>query len=248
MIATASKPLLLCGLLAALTLHFMAYVESSQRFSIAHIAVKGNTRVTAIELIAKSGINEGESIFGFSLAGSASAIREIPWVCEARIARRFPNEVLIEITEREPVALVLSRGLFYIDGEGKVLEKFDSSERMDVPIVTAEHLPPLKAGDLMKTDGATDALEIIRAMNAMNVLEAIRISEINLDDPTNVLLIAEQSGANILMGSGDFRGKLWRLATVAEAINRNKKLQIANLERMDMRFETIVPVKFKGNS
>jgi hypothetical protein len=83
-------------------------------------------------------------------------------------------------------------------------------------------------------------------MNEMNLAESLGISEINLDDPTNIVMIAEQSGANIFMGSGDFRGKLWRLAEIVGAIDGDKNLRIANLERMDMRFETIVPARFRG--
>jgi cell division protein FtsQ len=246
MIAAGFRLLLFGGFLLLLALHIIDYLNSSPRFLVAHIAVKGNTRVPARKIIASSGIVEGKNIFGVSLADSAAAVRRIPWVRDVRIAKKFPDEVLIEITEREPVALVLSRELFYIDEEGKVLEKFVSSEHIDALIVTAANFPSLRPGDFVQMAGAAEALEIIRIINSMNLMQRLRISEINLDDPTNIVLIAEQSGANILMGSGDFRGKLWRLTRVAGAIDQDENLRIANLERMDMRFETIVPARFKN--
>jgi cell division protein FtsQ len=108
MMAAASRLLLFGGFLSMLALHIIEYLNSSPRFLIAHIAVKGNTRVPAREVTARSGIVEDDNIFSVRLADTAAAVKEIPWVREARIARKFPNEILIEITERRPVALVLS--------------------------------------------------------------------------------------------------------------------------------------------
>ncbi|UCD56358.1 MAG: FtsQ-type POTRA domain-containing protein [Candidatus Hydrogenedentota bacterium] len=245
--ASAVKLLLFGVAVAVLTVDVLDYLHSSPKFSIAHIAVNGNTHVTACEIIAKSGIVEEENIFGVNVRISAAAIREIPWMRDARIQRRFPDEIHIETVERRPVALVLLRELFYIDGEGKVLAKFDCSDGPDVPVITAKALAEAKPGDSISIEGITEALEIAQIINAMDASEKIRISEINVDDPSNILMIAEQSGANIFMGSGDLQGKLWRLAKIAEAIHQNKRFHTANLERIDMRFGAIIPAKFKDS-
>ncbi len=244
---SAVKLLLFGAALTVLTVNVLRYVRSSPRFSIAHIGVKGNTHTTARAVIQKSGIVEGENIFRVSLADAKAAIEEIPRVRRARVERKLPDEIYIEITERQPLAPLLSSELMCIDDEGEVFAKFSPSEKIDAPIITGRTLAGLKVGDTVKAEGIVEALEIIRIMNEMNVRESIRISEINIDDPANILMVEQQSGANICVGSGDLRGKLWRLARVAETINQDERLQIANLEGMDMRFEAIVPAKFKDS-
>lgn len=244
---SAVKLALFTAALAVLGIHVLEYMNSSPRFSIAHIAVTGNSHVTARKIITESGIVEGEKIFRINLARSAAAIREIPWIRDVRVQRMLPNEVHIEVTERKPAALVLSKDIFYIDSEAKVVTGYDSSEGIDAPIITAKALGPLKPGDTVEIEGIAEALDIIRLVDTMGVAENMRISEINIDDPANILMIAEQSGANILIGSGDLEGKLWRLARVARTINYNKRLRTANLQKMDMRFEAIVPARFGGS-
>lgn len=246
--ALAGAKLLLFGAaLAVLIVNVLGYLHSSPRFSIAHIGVRGNAHATAQAIIRKSGIVEGENIFRFSLAEAEAAIEKIPRIRRALVQRKLPDEIYIEITERKPLALLLSRELLCVDDEGEIFAKFDSSEKIDAPIITGGALAGLKVGDITKAEGVAEALEIIRIMNEMNVQRNIRISEINIDDPANILMVEERSGANIILGSGDLQGKLWRLARVAEAVNRDKRLQIANLEGLDMRFEAIVPAKFKGS-
>jgi hypothetical protein len=142
---------------------------------------------------------------------------------------------------------VVSRKLFLIDEGAVVVAEFDSSENLAAPIITVNNIGSLKPGDTLKNKGISAALEIVRLMNAMNLEENIRISEISIDKPPNIFMVAERSGASILLGSGDFEGKLWRLARVADAIARDESLRLANLERMDMRFRTIVPAKFRGS-
>jgi len=222
------------------------YMFSSPRFVITHIAVDGNVHVTARRIIAESGIAEGRNIFRVGLAESASAIRRIPWVLDARVRRRLPDEIHIEVIERRPVALVLSREIYFMDPTGKVVAGFDAAEGLDVPFITARDLGPLKPGDTVRTNGIADALEIVRLMDTAGVADEIPISEINIDDPANIVLIARQSGASIFFGSGDMDGKLWRLAKIAGAINQSERLDMADLEKVDLRFGAIVPVKIRG--
>jgi len=245
-VAAVGRLTLFTGSLILLAANARSHVLSSPRFSLAHIAVEGNAHVTSRDIIARSGIAERENIFKVDLAGSARAIREIPWILDARVWRNLPDEICIEITERRLLALVPSSGLYYVGGGGKVIAGFDPSEGARVPFITAKGFGPLKPGDTLKTEGIAEALEIVRLMAAMGIGENIAISEINIDDPSNIVMVAQRSGANIFLGSGDLKGKLWRLSRVAGAIDRNENLRIEDLEKVDLRFGATVPTKLKG--
>jgi len=246
-LVSTAKLLAFVTVLTILIIDVRDYLSSSPRFSIAHIAVTGNAHVTAREVIDKSGIAEGENIFRVRLLDSVRAIEEIPWVWRARIDKALPNEVHIEVTERRPIAYALSGVLFLVDEEGKIVAEFDASEKLDAPIITSRNFADLKPGDSLKMEGVSEALEIVQLMNKMDLLNTIRISEISIDEAPNIHLVAERSGASIVLGADDFEAKLWRLAKVAEAIGRDNRLTFANLQKVDMRFKSIVPAQFEGS-
>lgn len=246
-LVSAAKFALLMAVSTILMMKVIRYMYSSPSFAIAHIAVTGNAHVTARQVIDESGITEGNNIFRVSLSDSAEAIEKIPWVHVARVDRFLPNEIKIEVTERKPIALVLSQKLFLIDEEAIVVAEFDASEKPDAPIITARAMDTLNPGDVIKLDGISEALEIVRLMSAMNLQESISISEICIDRAPRISLVAERSGAHIVLGVGDLEGKLWRLAIIVTAINGDEHLRAASLEKMDMRFQSIVPTKFRDS-
>ena len=245
-VGTAVRLTVFTAAVAVIAVGAYRYMRSAPRFAVTHIAVEGNMHVTAREIIEHSGIAEGQNIFRVSLTDSAEAIRQIPWVRDARLWRNLPGDIRIEIAERVPVALVPSRELFLMDGTGKILASLSESENVDAPLITCASLGPLKPGDSLSAEGADQALEIIRLIEAMRVADDIGISEINIDDPENIVMIAGGSGASIYMGAGDLAGKLWRLTKVVRSIRSNGRLTAENLEKVDLRFGATVPTRIRG--
>ncbi len=227
-----------------LTVNIVRYMRSSPRFSISHIGVGGNTHLTAREIIEQAGFAEGRNIFTVSLHDSAASVQQIPRIRSAVVQRRLPGEIYIDVTERNPLALVLADTLFYVDEEGRVLSRLDFSERAPLTVITGKDLPGIDAGHYLEGEDIKNALTLAKTLKEMNLSETLSISEINIGDPQNIFLVAEQSGATVVLGTGDLRGKLWRLAKVAEAITQNKTMDISDLKRVDLRFEAIVPAQF----
>ena len=69
-----------------------------------------------------------------------SAIRErllqFGWVKDARVSRRLPDTLVIDIVERQPSALWQNRGqLALVDGEGVVLDRVPVDKMPDLPLL-----------------------------------------------------------------------------------------------------------------
>jgi cell division protein FtsQ len=72
-----------------------------------------------------------------------SAIRErlldYGWVKDARVSRRFPDTLVIDIVERKPAALWQNdKGLSLIDSEGVVLDRVPVSRMPDLPLLVGK--------------------------------------------------------------------------------------------------------------
>jgi len=245
--AAVARLLLLAFAAGFIAANVYGYMHSSPRFMIEHIAVDGNAHVTAREIIARSGVVEGQNIFDVNLDESAAAIREIPWVLDACVRRYPPGQISINIIEREAVALVPAGALYLMDETGRIVADLQTTESVNAPFITSENFDSIELGDVVQAEGVDTALEIIRLMNSMGVAKDISISEINIDDPSNVVLIAGRSGANINMGHDDLEGKLWRLTRVVRAIRKNSGQKALDLKKIDLRFGATVPTRIEGD-
>jgi len=72
-----------------------------------------------------------------------SAIRrrllDYGWVKDARVSRRFPDTLVIDIVERKPAALWQNdQGLSLIDAEGVVLDRVPVSQMPDLPLLVGK--------------------------------------------------------------------------------------------------------------
>jgi cell division protein FtsQ len=245
-ISLSVKLVIVAAAVSALVINVTHFLLSSSRFAVSHIGVIGNTNVTAQTVIEQSGLAEGRNILKLPIAEAATAIAKIPRVRSAVVRRKLPDEIQIEITERQPSALILAKELLLLDHDKKVIDRFDSTKEKDLPLITGRVLRGASIGDILDSDGIEQALQVIDAMAEPALSNSIRLSEINIDDLENILIITEPFGASVYLGSGAFRDKLWRLAQVTEEIKRNERLRMATLERVDMRFESIIPAKFIG--
>ena len=96
-------------------------------FRVNTVTVAGNSRYTAEEIIAASGIETGDNLIAMSKSRVASAIRtQLPYVESVAIRRQLPDGVLLTVKERQAAASVDSAGgRWLISSQGKVLEEDD---------------------------------------------------------------------------------------------------------------------------
>ncbi|HHU91159.1 MAG TPA: FtsQ-type POTRA domain-containing protein [Clostridiaceae bacterium] len=103
-------------------------------FNIKSIEVGGNSRYTAEKIIETSGIMIGENgfrklrlrpeaILELRLLDSEEKINQLPYVKSCTVKIDFPDNVKIQITEREPAAyIVYFDNYLTVDAQGYVLE------------------------------------------------------------------------------------------------------------------------------
>jgi len=87
------------------------------------IRIDGNKLYSADEIVTASGLSTGDNLlFVNSQKVSANIRDELPFVSAAKITRKLPDIILIELTESPAVGKVMFSGEMYIiDSEGRVL-------------------------------------------------------------------------------------------------------------------------------
>ena len=99
-------------------------------FRVANIEVQGAQRYTPEEIIAASGIEEGDNLFFVNRSSAISRIySRLPYVETALVDLRLPNRLTITITESEAVACVTAEdGTWAIDRSCKLLSRLNADE------------------------------------------------------------------------------------------------------------------------
>jgi cell division septal protein FtsQ len=79
------------------------------------------------------------NIFLLDISQMQKRVELFSWVKGAHIRKVFPSSVNIEITAREPVALLQKDSLYLIDQEGVELEKIEPGAYSHLPVFSDEH-------------------------------------------------------------------------------------------------------------
>lgn len=151
-------------------------------FKVGTVEVVGNSRYQASEVIAATGVELGDNLVLLDKYRIARRVyTELPYISEARINRKFPSTLLVEVTETKALASIQGAGGYWLINAGeKLLEAVDGigaqdylqikgveavnpavSRRLELPEdspITAERLSQLLAvlesrGMLARADG-----------------------------------------------------------------------------------------------
>ena len=137
----------------------------SPLLDVDRIRVEGtaHTDVTEVRRVAR--IDRGDTMAGVDTARSADRIERLPWVERATVTRRWPGTIEIEVTEREPLAVVVvAEGrVALVDEDGRVLEVMRSQTPTGLPEVTGVR-GRVAEGEELGGD-VRDALLVLRALS-----------------------------------------------------------------------------------
>lgn len=159
-------------------------------FKVARITVTGNELYTEDEIIAASGIEEGDNLFFVNRSLAVSRIyAKLPYIESAGVSRGLPNRVTIEVTESQALAYItLENEQWTIDRNCKLLGKATGTEAASLIRVDGIELFAPKVGE---TAGAT-AEDKAKVTYLAEILKQIQsrdmqtyITQINIETISN---------------------------------------------------------------
>ncbi|HUT52574.1 MAG TPA: FtsQ-type POTRA domain-containing protein [bacterium] len=218
-----------------------SYLTHSPRFAIKEIVVRTGKRVTEREIRMLADLKEGDNILGFRLSDCVAGIQIHPWVKRASVMRQFPDRVVIEVEEREPVALLSLGSLYYVDADGEIFKKLLPGDVMDYPVLSGITLREVVEGKARIDPLLRLGLDVIAVAKQSRIFPARDISEVRLDRVTGAVVVRASDGMLVRVGAGELAGKWRRLErTLVELGDETKKVA-----ELDLNYEGRVTVKLK---
>lgn len=192
----------------------LQWARQSPRFAITRLTFNGNEHASDAELTRFGGLQLGQNLVAMDALAVERLVATHPWVKAARVDRRFPDRLEVQITEHRPAAMVSLGDLYLLDEDGEPFKRVQPSDALDLPIVTGVEREDCVARHDETVLRLTTALALARAYSAS--AKGNPLSEIHLELEGVTLITAD--GEHVQLGEGAWPEKLDRLARVRQEL------------------------------
>lgn len=170
-------------------------------------------------------------------------LEKISWVRTAQVRKAYPDALEVDVTERKPVGVACLGKLWLFDREGVLLEEFrPEAGWKDQPLLTG--LLPAKDGVMPEENRERIALflRFLDAVEAEDVTLARRISEIDVSDREDIVLVPMEGIPRVHLGDGNHARRVRRFFQMLPRI-RSENAPVAEV---DMRSDGMMVLKTAG--
>jgi cell division protein FtsQ len=163
-----------------------------------------------------------------------------PWVADAAIRRVLPGTVNVVISERQPMGIGrINDDLYLIDDRGGIIDQFGPNyAEFDLPVIDGLAAAPRDNGPLIDEARAALAARVLTALQTKPSLGR-RVSEIDVSDVHDAVLILKGDTALVRVGSDQFAERLQSYVDLAPTLRE----RVASIDYVDLRFDERVYVR-----
>ncbi len=210
----------------------------SPLFIVKQVEIEGSGRVSPEEIRSISGVRPGMHLLSLDARAVSRRLEAHPWIQHATVVKRLPDRVLIKVLERAPALLVRVQGqLFYMDGEGGILDRIQPGGQLDLPLLTGLQQEAEDARRCGKGRDVQQALSLLHALQATPVLGGV--SEIRVNRSKGLIFVLEGFPVPVQVGWSGFSAKLVRFEKVLPLL----AAQSNAIDRVDLRFSGQIVVR-----
>lgn len=142
---------LLHGVLAVLAgvlvLELAFHLVASPNLRLTKVVFTGDRPRFEGPVARELGLREREYYFSVDDAAVEAHLRDLPWVKSARVERRFPDTLAIDLRLRQALAVCLVGGaVLAVDEQGLVFGASPAAQGLDLPVISGVTFESLKPG------------------------------------------------------------------------------------------------------
>lgn len=202
------------------------------RFQIASIEVKGNHFLSEGEVREMLGPALGRNLIAANLDGLRSNLAASPWVGGAVVRRKLPDTLLVDVTERFPIALAETEQLYVMDASGELIDLLGPrTANFDLPV-------------LRGLKGVSVEVRRARARRASALLDDLgdlsaEVSEIGVDHTGDLRVVLRGDGSVLKLADPPYRKRVLSFL----ALRQKLRERCPDAEYFDLRFKDRIYAK-----
>ncbi len=214
--------LVLAGLVRFVGLPAVHAVTAHPVFTVRSVVVEGATYLDTEKITTAAGVQPGANIFNVDLVGVAQSLKNAYSSETFTVFRRLPDTVVIEVSERKPVALLNMSTLVGVDSEGVPLPHIGADMVGTLPIVSG----------ISSVTALSDSSTKARLVAGLRMLENIskdspavygRISEVDVSNMADLGISLVDNGLKVIIGEREWSEKIPDLERVINEVTWRRK-------------------------
>jgi cell division protein FtsQ len=196
------------------------------------VSVSGTRYLSNGEVLALLDGLRGRNILFVDLQDWRQKVLASPWVADVTLRRALPGSVAAQVVERQPLAISRVNGeLFLIDQSGSVIDEYGPRYAgLDLPILDGL-VPPTGPESAVNERRVTLASRLLHDLQTKPDL-AKRVSQVDVSDPRNAVVIVDQDTARIRLGEDQFVERLQSYLDMASEL----RVRVPDIDYVDLRF------------
>ena len=201
------------------------------------VTVEGARRLSPGEVAGLVAPLRGENLLAADLEAGREGLLASGWVRGAELRRVLPSAVHVRLDEREPVGLGrIGSRLYLVDETGHVMDEHGPRfADLDLPLIDGlSGGAPVSDADARRAALAARLLADVAAHGGL----ADRVSQVDVADPRDAVVLLNGDPARIHLGERDFAARLRTYLDVAPALRE----AVPDIDYVDVRFDRRVYV------
>lgn len=149
---------------------------------VGRIEVRGNTELSANEVIEIAGVPETVNVIRLNTAEMEQRLKLDLRIAGVKVYRTFPATIVIEVNERLPLAYIAcDYGYLKMDKEGMVLAAYKTLSSIDAPLITGITIPAgYYVGDQIRQENIDTVLSYLSCLSRNSIGELSEVAAADL--------------------------------------------------------------------
>jgi cell division protein FtsQ len=185
----------------------------------------GARRLTTDAISRQAEVGVGQNLFALDLAGAETKLLRDPWVKKAKITRRLPRVLRVELEEYQVAALAsIGPGLFLVTKDGEPFKALADGDPFDLPVVTGISSENLARDRVREVERIRAGIEVLGLYESLPLHHAFPAQEVHLSPSGAATLTIGKQAVGVHLGKGDWRQKLTMAERVMSRVQRAGKV------------------------
>ena len=217
---------------------YLNWLDGVASLQITNLEYRGNDLITDAELHDITGIESVEHMTDVSLVSIDKRIRANPFIESVKVTRSFPGSIMMEIKEKEPIALLrVDQKLYCIDRFGMVLQS-RPGRLYNLPILSGDFKGGVSIGKKAQSPYLTQGLNFLNMIMAERPELYSEISEIVAAGDDEIVAYTNKGGIPIKFGEQRFAYKIHCLDAILDKMEIENSFK--NVKYIDLRYHNQV--------
>lgn len=200
------------------------------------IEVIGLSRLPEFDVLKAAAVDDSANLMELDLDAISVRVSQVAGIRRARIYRRLPGRLVINVEERFPIAAVVSDELVLVDEFGSPFPPVYGGEVLDIPVLTGE-MEPVVGNHNFRT---LSELAVRIKCDYPHVYE--HLGEINMEE--SILTLRLRHGGALIKTKETVNKEL--LDDLERFLSQRHEELPACLDYVDMRFPAMIVTGTKG--